>query len=82
MSLIYESPDGGNIIYQRESGSKERELIRDARTSDGRPLHEHMMENQLWSNIRRAARTDPTLHAALERVKILYYLSMENGNNT
>jgi hypothetical protein len=82
MALIYESPDGGNIVYQRESGSSERELIRDARTSDGRPLHEHMMENQLWGNIRRAARTDPALHAALERVKILYYLSMENGNNT
>jgi hypothetical protein len=82
MPLIYESPDGGNTIYQRESGSKERELIRDTRTSDGRPLHEHMMENQLWGNIRRAARTDPALHSALERVKILYYLSMENGNNT
>jgi len=51
----------------------------DPRTCDGRPLHEHIMENKLWGEIRHAASTNPTLHEALERVKILYHLSKDNG---
>ena len=38
-------------------------------------LQEQMKEDQLWGNIRRAAKTNPTLHEALERVKITYYLT-------
>jgi len=45
--MIYESPDGGKTVYIRESGSSERKLIMDNRTVDGRPLHEHIMENKL-----------------------------------
>jgi len=51
----------------------------DPRTSDGRPLHDHIMEDQLWGNIRRAAKTNSTLQEALDRVKILYHLSKEDG---
>jgi hypothetical protein len=51
----------------------------DARTTDGRPLHVHLAEDKLWGDIRRAATTNPTLHEALERVKILYHLSKSNG---
>ena len=47
----------------------------DSRTSDGRPLHDHMMEDQLWGQIRRAARTNPTLQDALERAIMIYQLS-------
>ena len=50
---------------------------KDSRTHDGRPLHEHMMEDQLWGNIRRAARTNPSLQAALERGKVTYYLTKD-----
>jgi hypothetical protein len=35
------------------------------------------MEDQLWGNIRRAAKTDPALQAALERVKVTYYLTKD-----
>ena len=49
----------------------------DPRTSDGRPLHDHIMENQLWGDIRREAKTNPALQAALERVKIIYHLSKD-----
>ena len=51
----------------------------DPRTSDGRPLHDHMMDDKLWGEIRRAAKTNPTLHEALERAKIIYHLSNENN---
>jgi hypothetical protein len=35
------------------------------------------MESKLWGDIHRAAKTNPTLQEALERVKILYYLSKD-----
>ena len=40
-------------------------------------LPEQMKEDQLWGNIRRAAKTDPTLQEALERVKVTYYLTAD-----
>ena len=88
-NLIYER--NGEEIYAREVGApvQSRKLIGyqyqneiDPRTEDGRPLHEHIKEDQLWGQIRRAARTNPALHDALERAKIVYYLSKENGNKT
>ena len=41
--MIYESPDGGKTVYERESGSSERKLIMDNITVDGLPLHEHII---------------------------------------
>ena len=74
---IFESPDGGNTVYSREHRSDQRELIRmpDARTHDGRPMHEHIMESKLWGNIRRAAETNPALQDALERAIMIYHLT-------
>ena len=74
---IFESPDGGHTVYSRESGSDQRELIKtyDPRTSDGRPLHEHIRESELWGNIRRAAETNPALQDALERAIMIYHLT-------
>ena len=50
----------------------------DSRTSDGRPLRDHILEDQLWGEIRREARTNPTLQDALERAIMIYQLSKEN----
>ena len=38
-------------------------------------------EDKLWGNIRRAAITNIALQEAMERVKIIYYLSKDNGNS-
>jgi len=46
----------------------------DKRTSDGRPLHEHLQEDKMWGDIRRLAQTDPTLQDAVERVIMIYKL--------
>jgi hypothetical protein len=35
------------------------------------------MEDKLWGEIRREARTNPTLQEALDRVKVTYYLTKD-----
>jgi hypothetical protein len=80
--LIYERVD--NIVYSREFGSDPSTRIEvgwdyDARTSDGRPLRDHIMDSKLWGDIHRAAKTNSALQEALERVKIVYHLSKDNG---
>ena len=77
-TFIYERV--GDEIYARESGSAERTLVGydqkyDPRTTDGRPLREHLLEDQLWGNIRRAARTNPALQDVLDRAIMIYNLS-------
>lgn len=79
-TLIYEQVNG--VTYARESGAdpstrKEVGWSYDPRTNDGRPLHDHIMDDKLWGEIRRAAKTNTTLHEALERAKIIYHLSNE-----
>lgn len=87
-TYIYERND--NEVYAREFGADpaDRVLVgyeydpvtghkidHDHRTWDGRPLHEHLKEDKLWGEIRRAARTNPTLQDALERAIMIYKLT-------
>jgi len=87
-TYIYESANG--VVYARESGSDPstrfevgyeydpitgHRIDHDERTSDGRPLFKHIQENKLWGEIRREARTNPTLQDALERAIMIYQLS-------
>lgn len=75
-TYIYEKADG--VTYAREFGKIERKAIGwdyDPRTSDGRPLHDHIMEDKMWGEIRQAAKTNPALQEALDRVKVIYELS-------
>jgi hypothetical protein len=72
----------GDEIYAREVGEADRKLIGythtvDSRTSDGRPLHDHIMESKLWGEIHRAAPTNPALQKALDRVIMIYRLSKD-----
>ena len=78
-TYIYESPDGGDTVYARESGSTERTMI--GQNIRAKRLMEEVRENQLWGEIRRMAETNPTLQDALERAKIIYHLSKEDGNS-
>jgi len=83
-TYVYER--NGEEIYARETGQTERIMIGyqyenkvDPRTHDGRPLYEHMKEDQLWGEIRRAARTNKALQSVLDRAIIVYHLSKDNG---
>jgi hypothetical protein len=80
-TYVYERVDG--TVYQREMGADplSREAVGwdyDPRTEDGRPLHDHMMDSKLWGEIRRAAKENPLLQEALDRVKIIYELSKKD----
>jgi len=80
-TYIYER--NGDTVFRREPGQTEREVVGyDHRTSDGRPLHEHLIEDKLWGDIRRTAKTNTTLQAELDRVIMLYHLINEDKSNT
>ena len=82
-TYIYER--NGDEIYSREVGSTDRNLVGykhedkvDIRTSDGRPLIEHIRDDKMWGEIRRAAPTNPALQKALDRAIMIYRLSKDN----
>ena len=79
-TYIYERVEG--VTYAREFGSDPSTRIEvgwdyDTRTPDGRPLHDHIMDDQMWGNIRREARTNVTLQKALDRAIMIYKLSKD-----
>lgn len=43
----------------------------------GSNLVDEIRESQLWGNIHRAAKTNPSLQEALDRVKVTYYLTAD-----
>ena len=72
-AIIYESPDGGETVYAREFGGTQRQLhVQSPRAIN---LHEQIKEDQLWGNIRRAAKTNPALKHALDEAVLIYTLS-------
>ena len=83
-TYVYER--NGDEIYAREIGKTDRKLIGykyenkiDPRTNDGRPLYEHIKEDKLWGEIRRAAKTNKALQSVLDRAIIVYQLSKDHG---
>ena len=44
---------------------------------DGRPIIEQIREDQLWGDIRRAAKTNPVLQKALEQCILIHHLSKD-----
>jgi hypothetical protein len=90
-TYVYERANGE--VYARESGAdpSTRKLVGyeydpisghridyDKRTSDGRPLIDHMRDDKLWGEIRREAKTNPALQKALDRAILIYRLSKDN----
>jgi hypothetical protein len=80
----------GKVVYKREMGADpstrtvagwdfdpEESKRFDPRTSDGRPLHDHIMEDKMWGEIRREAKTNVTLQKALDRAIMIYKLSKD-----
>jgi hypothetical protein len=79
MKYVYESPDSGETVYKREIGQTHRELH--SVSERRKDLIDEIRESQLWGNIHREALTNPSLQQALDRVKVIYYLSKNNGNS-
>lgn len=76
MAKIYESPDGGQTVYEREPGSKDRRLTEESKRRHDE-MYATMQDNKLWGAIRRLAQTNPTMKAELDRVIMLYKLIKE-----
>lgn len=74
---IFESPDGGKTIYQRESPHNIKRTL----VEEDFSIISKLNEDKLWGNIRREAMTNIALQEAMERVKVIYYLSKDNGNS-
>lgn len=77
-TYIYESPDGGETVYARESGSTERTLV--GQSYKARSKMDQIREDKLWGEIRRKAQTHEGLREELERV-IIYFKLLENHND-
>ena len=69
---IYESPDKGETVYSRETGSLNRELVSISETK--KSLHEQLKEDQLWGQIRRKAKTNVALNDILNQAIVVYNL--------
>lgn len=77
---VYESPDGGETVYVRKSGNiASRELYSQTHTAKQKVAA--LKENQLWYNIRQAAKDNPTLQAALDQCIMIYKLSKESDDD-
>jgi len=79
MKYVYESPDSGETVYRRAIGQIERELH--SVSEEKKTLLDQIKESKLWGDIHREALTNPSLQQALDRVKVIYYLSKNNGNS-
>ena len=81
-TYIYERV--GGTIYAREMGAdpKDRKVIGYDYNHNNEYLNsfadQYYLETE-WKNIIKEARSNPVLQEAIERVKILYHLSKENG---
>lgn len=84
-TYIYERQ--GGTVYAREFGADPNTRIEigydwEEENNPARvrgTTREQVLENQLWHEIRQAAKTNEALQKALEHVKIIYHLSKNNG---
>ena len=77
--MTYETING--ITYSKQVGSINKVEIGykfDPRTSDGRPLVDHIRDDKLWANIRARATTHAGLQSELDRVIMFYNLIKPN----
>jgi hypothetical protein len=75
--IIYESPDDGDTVYARYAGETERWMV--GQSTQAKDRIDLIKEDKLWGEIRRAARSNQVLQDTLDRVKIIYELSKDDG---
>jgi hypothetical protein len=69
MTKIYESPDKGDTIYEREAGSSARVLVK-----ENQSVSEQVRELKMWGQIRQMAKTNPAMKEYTDRCIELYHL--------
>lgn len=76
MTKIFESPDGGKTVYSREAGSLEKNF--EWEDPEESRVKDRLRLQREWMDILNAAKDNPALQEAIDRVKIIYHLSEEN----
>jgi hypothetical protein len=69
---IYESPDGGQTVYTREMGGKEKKLHY-VSPSAKTEMKETLL-TQEWLDIRHAAKNHPSLQKSVDHLIMMYRL--------
>lgn len=72
-TYIYESPDGGETVYARESGSSITDRIMVGQSLKAK----EQIERRLWTEIYNNRNINPTLQQAVDRVILIYKMSEE-----
>lgn len=75
-SYIYEKADG--VTYARKLGDPPNQRFEIGRDYDSEKLHKDLMHSKLWGEIHRAAKSNPALQEALDRVIVIYELSKQD----
>ena len=76
MTYVYESPDGGETVYRRKSGSLEKELYKESNYIQN--LKESFKQIELWKEILKESRTNPALKDALDQAQLIYELGRDH----
>lgn len=74
-AVIYESPDGGETIYIRKSGEPGNMRQLHSESEVAVAMKNKVREQELWTNILREAKSNPTLQRALDEAVMIYNLS-------
>ena len=75
-TYIYEKADG--ITYARKLGDPPDTRFEIGRDYDREQLRQDLMDAKMWGEIRRAAKSNPALQEAIDRVIIVYELSRQD----
>lgn len=68
----------GGVVYSREFGKTERQIVGYNYDEETLKQLKKLGETKIWEEIFEAAETNTVLEEALEKVKVLYYLSKES----
>jgi hypothetical protein len=69
--IIYESPDGGETVYQRRSGDSFREIVKEKQKL--------IMGYHEWHAIIKLSETNIAIRDCLEQLKVIYELSKKDN---
>jgi hypothetical protein len=75
-AYIYERVDG--VTYARKLGDLPDQRFEVGRDYNSESVFNDLQEAKLWGEIRCAAKNNPALQDAIDRVKLVYALSKQN----
>ena len=76
-TYTYENVNG--VVYAREAGAPVSERFEIGRTYDRKQEDIKIANSVLWADILEESKTNPALKEAVEKCKMIYYLSKNNG---